>query len=300
MAPPAPAEAQTDRGGGASSARSPAASLQCMEIWGGYQPVRDSVAMPGIDVWVHSQPHADSEGGGDIHYVSMCGAGAIGRFLLADVSGHGADVARIAHDLRRIMRRHINQLGSARMARELNAEFSGLAEAGRFATALIATYFAPTDQLVIANAGHPRPLWYRARRDQWQILHEDDPACDQTGPRNLPLGVIADTGYHQFAVTLDPGDRLLLYTDALTEARNPAGRLLGETGLLGLVRALDHGHPEQTAEALVAALGQYRGGHASDDDLTFLFLHHNASHPPRQTFGQRVRTLAKMVGLAEI
>ena len=61
--------------------------LQCMEIWGGNRAVENAVSVHGIDAWVLSEPHGGGERGGDVHYVSMCGAGKISRFALADVSG---------------------------------------------------------------------------------------------------------------------------------------------------------------------------------------------------------------------
>lgn len=63
--------------------------MQCMEVWGGNTAIDSGLSVPGIDAWIHSQPSRGQRSGGDIYYASMCGAGRIGRFVLADVSGHG-------------------------------------------------------------------------------------------------------------------------------------------------------------------------------------------------------------------
>jgi phosphoserine phosphatase RsbU/P len=120
-------------------------------------PVERAVSTPGLDVWVYSRPHEGAEGGGDVHYVSLCGGGMITRFILADVSGHGASVAELATSLRALMRNNINRKDQARLVQALNREFSGLAKLSRFATAVVATYLTKGDTLTVYNAGHPRP-----------------------------------------------------------------------------------------------------------------------------------------------
>jgi hypothetical protein len=73
-------------------------ALQCMEVWGGNTAVESGISIPGIDAWVFSQPFHAQASGGDVHYVSMCGMGRIGRFMMADVSGHGTQVSElVAH-----------------------------------------------------------------------------------------------------------------------------------------------------------------------------------------------------------
>lgn len=273
--------------------------MQCMEIWGGTEAADEAVAVPGLDVRVHALPHDGAVAGGDIHYLSMCGGGNIVRFLVADVSGHGQVVSELSSDLRGLLRRHINRFNNARMARSLNNEFGALAADGRFATAVMGTYFAPTDQFIIVNAGHPRPLWYSAEHERWQLLREDSEACDPRGPFNLPLGVIDRTDYRQFAVTLGEHDLVLMYTDSLTESTDAGGRQLGEQGLLELARTLDPTAREQLGRHLLDAVARHRGGLPADDDLTLLTLHHNASDPD-VSMGQRVKALARMVGILPV
>ncbi len=111
---------------------------------------------------------------------------------------------------------------------------------------------------------------------------------------NLPLGVIEPTSYVQFAVKLDKDDLVLIYTDALTEARNAEGRRLGEKGLIDLVRRLDTHEPQ---ELIAKVLTEYHGRASAEDDETLLVLHHNAADPPKQSIGQRIHVMAKMLGL---
>lgn len=276
-----------------------AQAMQCMEIWGGNRAANNAISTPGIDAWVLSRPHAGSAVGGDIHYVSMCMSGSIARFCIADVAGHGAGVSDLALKLRALMRRYINTPDQSRFTRTLNEGFLAQSSESRFATALLATYFAPTDHLVICNAGHPRPIWYRADRFEWSILHHELP--DRAGRvRNLPLGVIEPTDYHQFAVELGKGDLVLAYTDSLTEAQDAAGHQLGEKGLLRIVRSLDPTRPDLINDTLVQRIAERCGHDAFDDDLTLMLLHHNAADPPFPTPSEFVRGFGRAIGLLRV
>jgi serine phosphatase RsbU (regulator of sigma subunit) len=274
-------------------------ALKCMEIWQGSHAVENAFNSPGLDAWVYSSPYRGAARGGDVHYVSLCGGGVITRLIVADVSGHGADVAEVAGALRGLMRRNINRKSQARLVQALNRQFTALAVAGRFATAVVATYLATHDRLTVCNAGHPRPLRYRAAEGHWVILSGDAGEPDP-GAANLPFGIDEAGAYQQFSVGLGRGDAVVFYTDALTEARDPAGRLLGEAGLLRLASGLDGSDPRALGRNLLAAVEDYRGGAPAEDDLTLLALYHNAgpSRPP--SFLQSIGVYAKVLGLRSV
>ena len=274
-------------------------ALQCMEVWGGNRAIHSGISVPGIDAWISSDPYEGNARGGDIHYVSMCGAGKISRFAITDVSGHGDTVGELADRLRLLMRKYINTLNQTRLARALNQDFSRLAQTGRFATSLLTTYFSPTDHLIVCNAGHPRPLWYHAASKTWELLDHDLPQR-ATEVVNLPLGIIEPTDYVQFAVKLDQGDLVMIYTDSLMEAANAEGVQLGEQGLLDLVRSIDVERPQDLNAEVLAAVAAYRQAAAADDDQTLLLLHHTAADPPKQSIGEKMHVLAKMLGLASV
>jgi serine phosphatase RsbU (regulator of sigma subunit) len=263
-----------------------------MEIQGGSQPIEEAVSTPGLDLWISCRPHHGAASGGDVHYVSLCGGGIITRLIIADVSGHGERVAGLSGSLRTLVRKNINTKSQTSLVRALNREFAVLAEQRRFATAVVATYLANRRRLTVCNAGHPRPLSYRAAEGRWEALDRGlAPAGD------LPLGIDDDSPYHQFTLDLGPGDVVLFYTDALTEAASPSGQMLGEEGLLSLVRGLAPAEPRRFGPALLAAVEQYRGGRAPDDDTTLLVLHHNAAGPRWRSLRERVDVYAKVFGM---
>ncbi|MFG0336227.1 MAG: hypothetical protein ACF8TS_22950, partial [Maioricimonas sp. JB049] len=99
--------------------------MQCMEVWGGHDVTCESVAMTGLDVWIHSRPPSPdmSAGGKDVCLLSSCASGRISRAVLADVSGHGSSVPHLAEELRQQMRRNINLVNQERLVTAVNQQF---------------------------------------------------------------------------------------------------------------------------------------------------------------------------------
>jgi serine phosphatase RsbU (regulator of sigma subunit) len=269
--------------------------LKCMDVWGGNQAIEQSVALTGLDVWVFSLPHRGSLGG-DIHYVSTCATGRINRLLVADVSGHGEHVAATARQLHDLMRRFVNRIDQSAFVRSLNREFAAVSESHRFATAVVTTFWAPNAALEISNAGHPRPLWYRAREQRWELIDSEAPAV--AGVANVPLGVLERTQYSARHLTLEPEDQVLIYTDSLIEAQSPGGEMLGEQGLIEMVRRLPPLPPAALLRTVHELARAYRGGAAPDDDETLLLFRRNRRAPPWTT-AEKVRSVLRGVrGLA--
>jgi serine phosphatase RsbU (regulator of sigma subunit) len=268
-----------------------------MEIWGSSAYVDSGISTPGLDIWGLGRPYQGAADGGDVHYVSLCGGGITTRFIVADVAGHGNSVASLAVSLRALMRRHINRKNQTQLVKALNREFSALAAGNCFATAVAGTYLASRDQLTVCNAGHPRPLWYRAARGEWSFLHapKDDEA--QAGS-NLPLGLGEGIPYDQFTVQLGKDDVVVVYTDALIEAVTDAGQPLLEAGLLRIVRSLDADKPADLGREILNRLDQR--GRQANDDVTILTLHHTASHPPRLSLAQKLDVYAKVFRLKRV
>lgn len=301
---PTASSAEPDSSAASAERRAPAPKvMHCMEIIGGNEAIDDAVSAPGIDVFVRSTPHKGDAQGGDVYYLSLCGSGRVARVVIADVSGHGEAVAEVATALRGLMRKSIGTPNQTRLARALNREFASEVSGGRFATAVMTTYYAPTDQLIVCNAGHPPPLWWSASAGEWLPLQSDAPRVIRTGrgPRNLPLGIIEPTEYVQFAVQLGPGDLALLYTDAIIEARRAGDdQLLGAKGLHEIVRTLSAQTPENLLDRLQRELASRGYSPPDDDDATLILIHHNASNPPPLSIGDTLRVTAKMLGLSRV
>ena len=253
-------------------------TMQCMEVWGGNQPVDSGIAMAGLDAWVYCRPYAaigadaPAAAGGDVYFVSSCATGRITRLLVADVSGHGTAVSEVATSLRQLMRKYVNYIDPRKFVGEMNRRFTQLSENGCFATAVVTTFFSPTNHVTVCNAGHPPPLLYQAGRG-WSFL---EPAqSDDDTPTDLPLGIEDTSDYHESSAKLGVGDMVLCYTDGLPESRRADGEFLGQDGLLDLARGIDTSDPAAVVPSLLKSIAELHPGNLSADDITVLLFRSN-------------------------
>lgn len=260
-----------------ASQQNTADRMRCMEVWGGNQAVDRQLETPGLNVWIYSRPYGQANGGGDVYYVSSCASGRITRMLLADVSGHGELVSRTALDLRELMRRNVNYIRQTRFVRAMNQQFTTIAQQGGFATALVATFFAPTQRLSFCNAGHPSATLYSQSRGQWIELSGNARRTDAIA--DTPLGVVSDAQYNQFNTQLATGDMVLIFSDAVTESVDESGTQLGQQGILRLLGDLPSCEPEDVIPQLVQRITQLSSENLQQDDATLLLLQATGKRP---------------------
>ena len=253
----------------------PAERIRCLEVWGGNVRIEKQVEVPGLDVWLASRPLGDDEAGGDVYYISSCAAGRLARILLADVSGHGEQVAHIADRLRDLMRKNIEVADHRRFVAHMNRQFEEGGQSESFATAVVFSFFAPTKSLVLCNAGHPTPLIRYRSKGRWEQLDRVtvDDGARRPHPAGLPLGILPQTEYHERKVRLARGDAVLCFTDAFTEAQRSDGTPLGVDGLLELVAST--ALPDDGAELLsrlIDTIGAMHPDNLRQDDATLVLF----------------------------
>ena len=254
--------------------------------------------MGGLDAWVYSKPFGQAQRGGDVYYASSCATGRITRLLLADVSGHGASVASTAADLRTLMRRFVNRLDQTEFVRLLNQQFTALSRAGTFATAVVATFFAPSQRLIVCNAGHPSAPCCTGRRRNNGLFWARNRRSEDNSPNNMPLGILDMTEYEQFDVELETGDCLLSYTDALIESRDADGEMLGEAGLLRILRLLGDVDPRLLTKTLLREIRERYPENLTEDDVTVLLVRANGHRPRfslRETLWAQIRVFGSLI-----
>lgn len=135
-------------------------------------------------------------------------------------------------------------------------------ESNRYITAFLAHLDPEDGRLRFACAGHP-PALLRRKAGTIEVL-------DAPG---LPLAMLpGQTPYGSGETALEPGDVVLLYTDGLAEAENPAGEEFGLEGLRQVLAREGHLSLPELRQALVLALQVHLGGQSPQDDQTFLLL----------------------------
>ena len=188
--------------------------------------------------------------------------GDTAHLSILDAVGHGLEASRIAN-LAVTAYRH-----ARRQRQPLRETFDAVdaiitSEFGdeKFVTAQMAELSLSRGTLQILNAGHPRPILLRNK------THVADLACEPAPPLGIS-GMAAE----QFEASLEPGDRVLFFTDGVIEARSSAGELFGRDRLADLlVRASSSGLPiAETVRRLCHAVIAHEAGHLRDDATLLL------------------------------
>ncbi|MGA8090440.1 MAG: SpoIIE family protein phosphatase [Terracidiphilus sp.] len=176
--------------------------------------------------------------------------------FIADVSGHGVPAALIASMVKMAA---ISQRAQARQPAALlagmNSALCGNTQ-GQYVTAACVYLDAHARELHYAAAGHPAMLLLR------------DGAVTEIAENGMLLAAVQGANYESKTLPLESGDRLLLYTDGLVEARNAEGRLFGEESLAAELKTSARMTPSETADHLIGAV--QRWALSQDDDLTVL------------------------------
>ncbi len=182
--------------------------------------------------------------------------------VIADVSGKGVPAALLMAFLRASLRAatHIGYSPHISMAK-VNYLLWESIERNQFITAFYGILDVTNKTLTYTNAGHNPPILLKQNGE----LHFIDRG-------SIPLGMFKDTRYHEYYLTTEPGDVLMLYTDGVTEAQNLAGEEFGRERLALAVKA----NRKLGARELIAAVHtevlEWTEGHGATDDVTFFVI----------------------------
>lgn len=158
--------------------------------------------------------------GGDCFDALTFPGGGVG-ITIADVAGKGVPAALLMSNLQAAVRAFAQEGASpSAVTASVNRLLCRNMVSGRFVTFCYARIDVGAGRLTYANAGHNPPL----------LVHADG-RIDTLAPGGTVLGVFAESTYEQGEFRIAPGDRLVLYTDGISEGRNSAGEEFGEDRL---------------------------------------------------------------------
>jgi|GEM_PF-5049308 len=192
--------------------------------------------------------------GGDFYDIIDMGGDRV-AVAIGDISGKGLAAAR--HTLAGKGAIRSFALDDPRPASVLERANSVIAEeipTNAFITALYALMDLTSGRVGFAVAGHPAPVLIRNSRASF--------VSQVGGP---PLGVVAGQAYAENTLVLQAEDRLVLFTDGITEARDDEGRFFADVGLLDVLQSHADADPQQLAERVSAAAEAFAGGRLQDD-----------------------------------
>ena len=245
------------------------------------------------DFGIYAQMIAAKEVGGDFYDFYKLNDTTV-VFLAADVSGKGIPAAMFMMTAKTI----IKDLAESGMAvndifTKANEKLCENNESGMFVTAWMGILDITTGQVKFANAGHNPPLLKRAN-GSFEYLKTR---------AGFVLAGMEGVRYRVGELTLNPGDRLFLYTDGVPEATNAENKLYGEDRLLSFMNQNTTMEAVKLLPALKANIDEFVGEAPQFDDITMLMLDYKpkkgGAYMTNQTFPAKTEALPDILGFVE-
>jgi serine phosphatase RsbU (regulator of sigma subunit)/anti-sigma regulatory factor (Ser/Thr protein kinase) len=247
----------------------------------------------GDDYKIYAQMIAAKEVGGDFYDFYKLSDTTV-AFLAADVSGKGIPAAMFMMTAKTIIK-DLAERGLAvnDIFTQANEKLCENNESGMFVTAWMGILDLTTGQVKFANAGHNPPLLKRA-----------DGSFEYLKTRaGFVLAGMEGVCYRAGEITLNPGDRLFLYTDGVTEATNTDNKLYGEERLLSFMNQNASTEATELLPTLKADIDEFVGEAPQFDDITMLMLDYKpkkgGERMTNKTFPAKTESLNDVLGFVE-
>jgi len=215
---------------------------------------------PELDMFAILEPA--KEVGGDLYDFFLLDDDHL-CFTVGDVSGKGVPASLYMAVTKTLIKAKADiKLGPDEILYRVNNELCKDNDSGMFVTEFLGILTISTGELVFSNGGHNIPY---LRRQNGEVA----PLPKVPG---VALGVMEDFEYFCASVQLEAGDSVVLYTDGVTEAMNPAGELLREEHLENILRELNGKTAQEEVGHILHSTRQFMNGANQADDITILVI----------------------------
>ena len=210
---------------------------------------------------IHASMRPANTVGGDYYDVIDLGKGAL-ALAVGDVAGKGMPAALLMAMLQGSLRTLISAgFRAADLIGKLNAHLHANIPSNRLVTFFYGELPTGAGLIRYVNAGHNAPFLLKRTGELLRL------------PANgMALGVLADAGFETGELVLEPGDRLFLFTDGVTEAFNADEQEYGEERLAGLLARSRELDDEALIEAVKADVLTFCGAVRPRDDMTLMMV----------------------------
>src|SRR4051812_10777761 len=199
--------------------------------------------------------------GGDFYDVLPLRDGRV-IVTLGDVAGKGSPAALLMALLLAVLRTLVDEeLEASALAERLNVQICRHSPSSRFITLFYGVYTPATGALTYVNAGHMPPL-----------LRRRSGVYERLGSTGVALGMFEGSTFGAVETRLNPGETLVLYSDGITEAENPAGEPFEESGLEMVLERHAAAQPADIGTRILAAVAEHARDSRFTDDLTILIF----------------------------
>jgi sigma-B regulation protein RsbU (phosphoserine phosphatase) len=208
--------------------------------------------LPGVQIAAGWQPARGF--GGDCFDVLAFTEGRLG-LAIADVAGKGLPAALLMSNIQAAVRAFAQEETRPHsVCHSVNGLLCRTMISGRFVTFCYLRLDTRERRLTYANAGHNPPLLLRT-----------DGTVERLTAGGTVLGVFPEAAYDEAELPLAPGDRLIVYTDGITEAEDPGGHEYGEERLIAAARRLDNRDAAALQAGLFSEVAAFAAGPLQDD-----------------------------------
>jgi sigma-B regulation protein RsbU (phosphoserine phosphatase) len=208
--------------------------------------------VPGVDIAATSQPMRAVSG--DYFDVLELGAGKLG-LCIADIVGKGVPAALLMSNVQATVRALASaSVAPSNLVAKLNRSVHRNTTPGKFATAWYCVLDMSSRTITYTNAGHCPAILVRTSGE-----------VERLAAGGAVLGVFPEWAYEQATVPLASGDRLVLFTDGVTEAANARDEEFGEERLAQLTSALRDRGAHELKNRILQTVASFTGGRAQDD-----------------------------------
>ena len=209
-------------------------------------------ALRGCDVAAIWQPA--SAFGGDCYDAFSFGDAMMG-VSIADVAGKGLPAALVMANVQASIRACVGPHAAPQsVAADVNQALCRNVNLSTFVTFFYGVIDCAAQIVRFTNAGHNPPM----------LVHADG-SVDRLATGGLVLGLFEDTPFEHGEVALQPGDRLVLFTDGVTEAERADGTEFGDAALLQTIQDHRHKNAREVIEGVMSAVREFTGGSFRDD-----------------------------------
>ena len=181
--------------------------------------------------------------------------------VLGDVSGKAAPAALFAALVSGIMRSAaVQRPEPAQMLANLNDALQERKLESQYVTMLFAVWNDEQRTLQVANSGAVQPIFCRGGESV------------TVRAEGFPLGLFPNVTYEEFNVATQPGDAIVFVSDGISDAENAAGEMYGQDQLAGVLCSHRDQSAQEIADAILADVTRFQGGHDRFDDETIIVL----------------------------
>lgn len=212
----------------------------------------------GWRLWLFTRP-ANDVGGDLVDYMRLDEGRS--TLVLADVAGKGLKAALLTAKLQATLRALVPVCTSqSELLGRVNEVIRRDSLPQFFASLVILGIESGRPYVRVVNAGHPPPLVLRRR------------AVEQLKKGGPALGIMSGSGYVEQVLELAHGELIVVYSDGLTEAQNPAGEFFGEDRLRSLLDEDRAWTANQLGERLVSECDLFQNPGKAHDDISLIVL----------------------------